>query len=144
MAKFSPLNDVKKPTSDVCNVEHVVTDNLGRTEREKKNHVCRRRQFRAERKKNEKKEKKTMSVDDDSLGRKEKKMKKKEKNHVYRRRQFRAEKKTLSIDNGSLGREKKEEKEKKENPVRQGLETSISGPGFQDFAHGCTLQQLII
>ncbi len=57
-AKFSPLNDVKKPTSDGCNVEHVVTDNLGRTEREKKNPVRRRRQFRAEKKRKEKKKKK--------------------------------------------------------------------------------------
>jgi hypothetical protein len=51
------LNDVKKPTSDGCNVEHVMTDNLGWTEREKKNPVRRRRQFRAERKKKRKKEK---------------------------------------------------------------------------------------
>jgi hypothetical protein len=47
VAKSSPLNDVKKLTSDECNVEHVVTDNLGRTEREKKNPVRRRRQFKA-------------------------------------------------------------------------------------------------
>ncbi len=33
MVKSSPLNDVKKPTSDGCNVEHVVTDNPGRRER---------------------------------------------------------------------------------------------------------------
>ncbi len=70
MAKSSPLNDVKMPTSDGCNVEHVVTDNLGRTEREKKNLVCRRWQFKVERKK---KKKKTLSVDDGSLGRKGKK-----------------------------------------------------------------------
>jgi hypothetical protein len=57
MAKSSPLNNVKKPTSDGCNVEHVVTDNLGRTEREKKNPVRRRRQFRA------KKKKKNLSVE---------------------------------------------------------------------------------
>ncbi len=36
MAKSSPLNNVKKPTSDGCNVEHVVTDHLERTKREKR------------------------------------------------------------------------------------------------------------
>jgi hypothetical protein len=75
-------------------VEHVVIDNLGWTEREKKNPVCRRRHFRAERKKKEKK-------------------------------------KTLSVDDGSLGRKKKKEKR---GPVRRGLETSISGLGFQNLA----------
>jgi hypothetical protein len=68
--KSSPLTDVKKPTSDGCNVEHVVMDNLGRTEREEKNLVCRRRQLRAGKKK---KKKKTLSVEDDNLGRKKKK-----------------------------------------------------------------------
>jgi hypothetical protein len=50
-----------------CNVEHVVTDNLGQTKREKKNPVRRPRQFRAEKKK------KKLLVADDIFGRKKKK-----------------------------------------------------------------------
>ncbi len=41
MVKSSPLNDVKKHTSDGCMWGHVVTDNPGRAER-KNNGYCKK------------------------------------------------------------------------------------------------------
>jgi hypothetical protein len=81
---------------------------LGR-EKKKKNHVRRRRQFRAERKK------KTLFVDDNSLG-----QKKKKKNPVRRRRQFRAKKK------------RKKKTENKEVLSVEVPKPRFSRPGFQD------------
>jgi hypothetical protein len=73
-----------------------------------------------------------MSVDDDSLGRKEKKKKTMSVDDGILG-QKKKKKKTLSIDDSSLGRKRKKKRSCPSRSQNLDFKTWLSSPGFRDF-----------